>query len=98
MAFKPKQLKTVLPNNPKTEVATDSKLLVIFANAPMASIMPPKTMAQIINRMVHNIPKMPPELNNSVNFSLSVLTSTSVQTAVIIDLKFEPDKLLSTSP
>ena len=65
VTFKTIQLAVVLKNKPKTELAMLSIALLILAKAPMASIIPPKTMAQMISHTVPNIPCMPPEENNS---------------------------------
>ena len=95
IAFKPIQLTTVLKNNPKIEVASFNNSLVILAKAPMASIVPPKTIAQQIRKIVHNIPFIPPALNNSFNLILSVTISVSTKMAFTIALKFEDAKPLN---
>ena len=46
--FKPKQLITVLANKPNIDVAIDKSARVILDSAPIPSIIPPNTMAQII--------------------------------------------------
>src|SRR5690606_14498605 len=84
--FNAKQLPTVEANNPKVEWANFNKDSLIFDKAPMASIIPPNTMAQIISQMVGNIFAIPPEVNKSVKVLFSVGTITSVVIACITPL------------
>ena len=67
-----KQLSTVLANNPNTDENKFNKKEVILSNAPMASITPPKAIAQIISQIVLSIPRILDEENNSFNTALSV--------------------------
>ena len=67
MAFNPRQLKTVLANNPKIDLALFNNTEVIFDKNPTPSIIPPKIMAAIINKMVQSIPIIPPAVNKSFN-------------------------------
>ena len=67
MVFNPKQLKTVLANNPKIDLALFNNTEVIFDKKPTPSIIPPKIMAAIINKMVQSIPIIPPAVNKSFN-------------------------------
>ncbi len=97
MALSPKQLITVVANKPKIESAIFRSDLVIRANAPIASIIPPKTMAQEIKRIVHIIPLIPPELNNSLSVSSVVVIDVSVNIAVIIALILESARLVRIS-
>ena len=97
IAFKPKQLKTVLAKRPNTVVAIFKSSLVILAKAPIASIIPPNTIAQQINKMVHIIPFIPPDENSSLSFSLSVAIWVSVKIELKIAANLESDKLVKIS-
>ena len=48
--------------------------MLITLSAPIASIIPPKTIAHIINHMVPNMPSIPPEINRSLSIALLVFT------------------------
>jgi len=67
-------------------------IFIILANAPMASITPPKTIAQRINHMVPIIFAIPPAVNKSAKAVFSVATDVSTVIACITplyaDLKF----------
>ena len=58
----------------------------MVASAPIASIIPPKTMAHKISQMVPNILLMPPAVNKPFNASLSVGMDVSMVMAFIIPL------------
>ena len=87
--FNPKQLITVLANNPKTEDAKDNKTVVILAKAPIASMIPPKTIADRINNIVQSIPIIPLELNKSFSCVLSVIIDVSVKIELDNDVTVE---------
>ncbi|CEN34403.1 hypothetical protein CCYN74_100149 [Capnocytophaga cynodegmi] len=86
VTFNAKQLITVLANSPKVEVNKCSKKAVIRSKAPIASITPPKAIAQIMSHIVLSIPLIPEEENNSFRFSLSVGICVEVVIVSIITL------------
>ena len=77
-----KQLATVLANKLNIEEPTDSKAALILESAPIDSIIPPKTIAQMINQIVPSIPSIPPETNKSFKEGCDV----SIETPVVIEL------------
>ena len=95
--LRPRQLITVLAKRPKILSAILNKTSVILDNAPMPSIIPPKTIAQQISRMVHIMPVIPPELKSSFKVSLVVVIAVSVQIAVVTAENEELDKPFKTS-
>ena len=80
------QVATVLANNPNTESKRCNIKLLILAKAPIASIIPPKTMAHRINQIVPIIFAIPPAVNKSAKATLSVATEVSTVIAFIIPL------------
>ena len=71
----------MVANKPKTLEAIFSNAFVILANAPIPSMTPPKTIADAISNIVHNMPIRPPELNNSFKVSLGVSMTVSLKIA-----------------
>ena len=74
--FNAKQLPTVEANKPKVECANFNKDSLILDKAPMASIIPPKTIAHKINQIVGSIFAIQPEVNKSIKVLFSVGTTT----------------------
>ena len=81
-----RQEATVLANNWKVVCAQLSRALLIRSKAPIASIIPPKTIAQIISQIVPSIPSIPPEVNKSLSNALEVVISVETEIASMIAL------------
>jgi len=97
VALSAKHEATVLANNPKVLCAKESNAALILDSAPIASMTPPKTIAQIINQIVPSIPDMPPEENRSLRSALAV--STEAETVIAFMIPLYPDTMfISFSP
>ena len=84
--FNPIQVKTVLENNPKIESKSVKRKALILANAPIASIIPQKTIAHKMSQIVPNILDIPPAVNKSASDAFSVAMDVLTVIACMIPL------------
>ena len=85
MTLKNKQVQAVVAMTEPVLSAYCMMDWLIFFRAPLASITPPKHIAQIISHIVFNIPYIPPEESKSFIISLEVLILVSEPLALIMD-------------
>lgn len=93
--FKMKPVPTVAATRPNVLLISRRRRLVRLNNIPLATITPPKHMAQRISHMVFSIPAIPPVDTSSFRASLPV--SMLVDDAKVIIRAFVRFKALGTS-